>query len=256
MFKYDNPLMQYLTKIANIMLVNLMFIFTSIPIFTIGASLSAMQVIFYRVLHNEEVGVIKEYLVAFKENFKKSTLIWLIFMAVYMALGYNIIYLWGAVGSVDVVIHTFAIVLSVFVYAIMLYIFPLQSHYENTLLNTFKNAAIIAISHPFRTILMLVIQAFFAVISVVIFFDWRYIPLLICFSIALPWYFCSMIHMPIFDKFDGKDKNIIDEELKPISEFDDEELADMEAEKEAARMAKENAETTVTDETADDTEGK
>ncbi len=241
MFKYDNPLMQYLTKIANIMLVNILVLITSLPLFTIGASLSAMQVIFYRVLHNDEVSVIKEYLIAFKENFKKSTLIWLVFMVLYLVLGYDFLFMRDAATTFGLAIQTCVIVLTVLVYAVMLYIFPLQSHYENTLKNTFKNAIILAISHPFRTILMLVIQAFFLVIGFIVFFNYKYIPLLVCFGIALPWYFCSMIHMPIFDKFDGKDKNIIDEELKPICEFDDEELAAMEAEK--AAKANENNET-------------
>ena len=161
-------------------------------------------------------------------------------MFLYLILGYDFLYMIDATTTFGLAIQTCVIVLSVIVYSVMLYIFPLQSHYENSLKETFKNAAALAIGHPFRTILMLVIQALFLVLNFIIAYDLKYLPLLVCFGVALPWYLCSMIHMPIFDKFDGKDKNIIDEELKPICEYDDEELAAMEAEK--AAKAKENNE--------------
>ena len=41
MFKLDSPLMNFLNKVDDIMILNLMFIVFSIPFFTIGAAFSA-----------------------------------------------------------------------------------------------------------------------------------------------------------------------------------------------------------------------
>ena len=41
MFKLDSPLMNFLSKIADIMILNVLFLIFSIPFFTIGAAFSA-----------------------------------------------------------------------------------------------------------------------------------------------------------------------------------------------------------------------
>ena len=53
---------------------------------------------------------------------------------------------------------------------------------------------------------MLVIRAAFYAIGFLIILDYRFIPVLVCFCISLPWYFCACVHMPIFDKLDGVDR--------------------------------------------------
>ena len=69
LLRFDSPLMRFLAKVADLMIVNLLVLICSLPIFTIGASLTAMQNIFYRILHNEDVYVFREYFASFKRNF-------------------------------------------------------------------------------------------------------------------------------------------------------------------------------------------
>lgn len=205
-FRYDSPLMQFLSRAADLIWVNLLVLICSIPVFTIGASLSAMSNIIYKILHNEDVAVTKEYFQAFAKNFKQATVIWLIILAVEGVLGYDFYYSRQIGTNVSEAMLTFAVILFVLVYALMLYIFPLQSHYYNKTKDLFKNAAILVIVHPVRTIIMLMIRAAFYGIGFLIILDYRFIPLLVCFCISLPWYFCACVHMPIFDKLDGVDR--------------------------------------------------
>ena len=205
-FRFDSPLMQFLSRAADLIWVNLLVLVCSIPIFTIGASLSAMESIIYKILHNEDVMVTKEFFQAFGKNFKQATLVWLIILAVEGALGYDFYYSRQIGSNVSEVMLSVAVVMFVLVYALMLYIFPLQAHYYNKTKELFKNAAILVIVHPVRTILMLVIQAAFIAIGFLIVLDYRFIPVLVCFCISLPWYFCACVHMPVFDKLDGVDK--------------------------------------------------
>ena len=206
LFRYDSPLMQFLSRAADLIWVNLLVLVCSIPVFTIGASLSAMENIIYKLLHNEDVAVTKEFFQAFAKNFKQATLVWLIILVVEGALGYDVYYARQIGTNVSEAMLTVAVILFVLVFAMMLYIFPMQSHYYNKTKDLFKNAAILVIVHPVRTILMLVIQAAFVGIGFLIVLDYRFIPVLVCFCISLPWYFCACVHMPIFDKLDGVDR--------------------------------------------------
>ena len=205
-FRYDSPLMQFLSRAADLIWVNLLVLICSLPVFTIGASLSAMENIIYKILHNEDVSVTKEFFQAFGKNFKQATVIWLIILAVEGVLGYDFYYSRQIGTNVSEVMLTVAVILFVLVYAMMLYIFPLQSHYYNKTKDLFKNSAILVIVHPVRTIIMLAIQAIFMGIGFLIVLDYRFIPVLVCFCISLPWYFCACVHMPVFDKLDGVDK--------------------------------------------------
>lgn len=205
-FRYDSPLMQFLSRAADLIWVNLLVLICSLPVFTIGASLSAMENIIYKILHNEDVSVTKEFFQAFGKNFKQATVIWLIILAVEGVLGYDFYYSRQIGTNVSEVMLTVAVILFVLVYAMMLYVFPLQSHYYNKTKDLFKNAAILVIVHPVRTIIMLAIQAIFMGIGFLIVLDYRFIPVLVCFCISLPWYFCACVHMPVFDKLDGVDK--------------------------------------------------
>ncbi len=198
--------MQFLSRAADLIWVNLLVLICSLPVFTIGASLSAMENIIYKILHNEDVSVTKEFFQAFGKNFKQATVIWLIILAVEGVLGYDFYYSRQIGTNVSEVMLTVAVILFVLVYAMMLYIFPLQSHYYNKTKDLFKNAAILVIVHPVRTIIMLAIQAIFMGIGFLIVLDYRFIPVLVCFCISLPWYFCACVHMPVFDKLDGVDK--------------------------------------------------
>jgi len=78
----DSPIMRFLGKIADLMIVNVLTIICSIPIFTIGPALTAAHYVCLKIVRKEEGYVIKNYFKAFKENFKQATVIWLILLAI------------------------------------------------------------------------------------------------------------------------------------------------------------------------------
>jgi len=206
-FRYDSPLMQLLTKAADLVWVNILVLVCSIPVFTAGAAISAMSSIIYKILHNEDIMVTREFFKAFAKNFKQATVIWLILLVIEGVLAYDFYYSRQIGTNFAEAMKTVAVVLFVLVYALILYIFPLQSHYYNKTKDLFKNAAILCVVHPGRTFFMLVVRAAFYGLGVLIVLDYRFIPLLVAFGISLPWYFCACIYMSVFDKLDGIDRN-------------------------------------------------
>ena len=82
-FNSDGWFARIFGTIGDIIVVNILFIICSIPIFTIGASMSAM---YYTLLKKQRTGetggIIKLFFKGFKDNFKKSTIAWLLFMLI------------------------------------------------------------------------------------------------------------------------------------------------------------------------------
>ena len=84
--------MQFLSRAADLIWVNLLVLVCSIPVFTAGAALSAMENIIYKILHNEDVRVTREFFQAFAKNFKQATGIWLIILVIEGVLAYDFYY--------------------------------------------------------------------------------------------------------------------------------------------------------------------
>ena len=76
-FNMDNGLFRALGKLADLMLLNILFLVCSLPIFTIGASFTAMYYVTLKLAENEEGYIARGFLKSFKQNFKQATIIWL-----------------------------------------------------------------------------------------------------------------------------------------------------------------------------------
>ncbi|WP_365941413.1 YesL family protein [uncultured Clostridium sp.] len=81
-----------MNRIADLFILNILWIFCSLPIVTIGAATTALYSINLKILNKEEESLIKTFFKAFKENFKKSTIIWLFILIISIVLGFNLIF--------------------------------------------------------------------------------------------------------------------------------------------------------------------
>ena len=72
LFDLDNPVMRFLSRVADLLVLNLLFILCSIPIFTTGASITALYYCFFKMKDQEEGYLAKRFFKSFKENFKQE----------------------------------------------------------------------------------------------------------------------------------------------------------------------------------------
>lgn len=82
LFGMDSPLVGGLMKIGDLLCLSVLWIVFSLPVFTIGASSAALYAAVYHCLRRNEAGIWKHFWNAFRENFRRSTLAWLIELAV------------------------------------------------------------------------------------------------------------------------------------------------------------------------------
>ncbi len=157
-FVIDSPVMKFLGRLGDIIILNLIFVVTSLPVITIGTALSALYAVAMKLARGEDSSILKEYMKAFKRNMKPATISWLI-MSAAGALIFVDFRLAGVFeGTAYTVIRLLlAMIFGVWV-LIFLYLFPYIARFENTVFHSVKNALFLSAAHVPSTIMMLVIS--------------------------------------------------------------------------------------------------
>jgi hypothetical protein len=69
LFNIDNPVMRFITKVGYLWWLDILFVVTSLPVFTIGVSITALNYACMKLL-DDEGSVTGNYFKSWKENFK------------------------------------------------------------------------------------------------------------------------------------------------------------------------------------------
>ena len=86
LFDIHNPVMRWIVKIFDCMCLSFLWVVVSLPVVTVGASTTALFAAVHRYIRLEEGGLWKTFWQAFRENFKRSTVCWLIVLLVMVLL--------------------------------------------------------------------------------------------------------------------------------------------------------------------------
>ncbi len=77
-FAYDSPLMNTLSRLTDLVVLNVFFIICCLPIVTIGAATTALYSAMFK-LKNEEGQPYKQFFIALKRDFKQSTIFFVLY---------------------------------------------------------------------------------------------------------------------------------------------------------------------------------
>ena len=155
LFRMDSPLMRFLTKIADLMVLNILFCVTSIPLITIGASWTALYSVTLKMVRDEEGSVSRSYFRSFRQNFRQATLLWLGGLVVLALLVLDIRVLNGMAGrTAPGLLRGGVEILALLGIMVLQYLFPSLARFEASLADTLKNACMMALAHLPKTALM------------------------------------------------------------------------------------------------------
>lgn len=102
------------------------------------------------------------------------------------------------------------IAFSLILYMASLYIFPLLSKFVNTTFGTIKNAFLMAVLALPKTVVMAVVTGI--PLLILYFFDLRAVPVLLLVGIAGPGYLLAMLYNKTFKRFEPKEEELSEEE--------------------------------------------
>ena len=99
-FNYDSPFWSFMSRIADLVIVNILWLVFCIPVFTIGASTAAMYRVTLNLVRGEGGGVVAASGRRSKLNFKQGVLLFLILLIPTLLVIVEVeIYLSGAVAQ-------------------------------------------------------------------------------------------------------------------------------------------------------------
>lgn len=231
LFNYDNPVWRFIGKLGDLILLNVLWIICSIPVFTIGAATTAVYYVTLKLARNEDDSTIKSFFRSFASNFKQATAIWLVLMALGLILGFDFWFFCS--GRMNVGVTARNILTAIFggfliIYLfVMTYVFPLQARFYNPVKRTLFNAFFMSIRHLFQTIGIVAMDILIVAGSYLALF---YLPqaaiLLILFGMPLIAFANSYFFTAIFNRYIPKEEEPSGR-MSPL--FDDEDQEMLEA---------------------------
>ena len=217
--KPDSPVMDFISTVADIIILNLLFIICSLPIVTFGAAYSAKYYVVMKKVRGEDSGTIVPFFKAFKRNFKQSTIVWIIMLVVISIIGLDWQWImYNGWSNTPMIYRIGVIVFSVIALLITITAFPTIARYEMKTTEVFKAALIFVIIKfiPLALILLLMIGS---VVACLWYAQW--FPLIYVFCSTTITYFLAIVFIKQFDKLEKAQADKL-QALKDSVEYDPE----------------------------------
>mgnify|MGYP003226815856 CR=1 FL=1 len=140
-FNLDSPVMTILTEIADLIILNLIYLFFCMPIVTIGAATAAL----YRVMLNYEKG-------------ESATILFLIMLIPMACMLYYFLVIAASIYGGSKLTLVMSCIAALIIMMLWSFLWPMQAQFENKIGSTIKNSLILSIVHFPRAVLMSVIN--------------------------------------------------------------------------------------------------
>lgn len=173
-FSTDSKLYKFMSRLTDLVKLNLMWLAFSLPVVTLGISTIAAYTVSLKMAEGQEGYIARDFIAAFKSNWKQGAVMSFITVICVWAV-YLDFQIFNADGSwIFLVIGVAAAYIFIFS---LLYAYPLLARYENTIINTLKNSFRISMKYFLRSLLLVFLVAF--EIAVMIFNETTYILIVI-----------------------------------------------------------------------------
>ncbi|MCR5279241.1 MAG: DUF624 domain-containing protein [Lachnospiraceae bacterium] len=240
----DSPLMRFLGRMADLLWLNLLtamfflpgllalmsfgtinavVILAFIPVLGAGAAITALHYVCLKLVRNEEGYITKDFFRSFKENFVQATVIWVLFLlgAALLFADFRIVFLsTDIVGTFRIVMIGGLILVTLLFLFTSLFVFPVLSHFKNTIRGTIKNAFLMSLLVLPKTVLMVVIVA----IPPLACFIYQLIPVAALFFFGAPAFVCALLYNKTFKRFEPEPEETPSDFDWTVSEEEGEEI--------------------------------
>ena len=154
LFNFESPLIRFLSRLGDLMILNLLFLLTSVPLVTIGASWTALYCVTLKMVREEEGSIPGSFFRSFRQNFRQATLLWLGVLALAALLVLDLWVLRGAAGTPAEIMRTCILLLGLLMLMVLQYLFPGLARFDASIKDTVRNACLLALGNLPKTALM------------------------------------------------------------------------------------------------------
>ncbi len=199
--KFDSPVMQLLSQIFNFLLITILWILCSLPILTIGVSLTAAETVAMKLITGEDDTVIKLFFKSFRESFKQGLILWGVLMPLLAVVVLSSLFLLSETGKGYQLIWFPTGILLLLIMTVFVHGLPQIARYSNGLVQIIKNSYYFLVMFPIYTITMILLvlmPIFVFLFRPGVILRYGEIPLLLYLGLSL--YIKDCIQLKIFEK--------------------------------------------------------
>lgn len=168
LFSPDSVLMRGLTRIADVMILNVLFTVTSLPVVTLGASLTALNFTAMRIATGRCNSVSGDYFRSFRQNFRQATIV-----ALVLAFLAAVLLAWYVVVTNLAIDPLYQLILLAiwyglaFTYVMMaVFTFPYLASFEGTTRQVLRNARLMSWKHALTALAALTLIGLAVLVTV------------------------------------------------------------------------------------------
>ena len=160
LFNPDSRIMIFLSRVADLVILNILWLVCCVPVVTIGASTTAMYHVIRHWQKDSVSSIMRDFFQSFKEDFKQATPVYLILLIPTVAVVMNAMLIFNpdnsaAVPSSLLVIWFISALILLFISS---FVYPVMAFFADTLFKTLRNAMVLALANLPRTILISILN--------------------------------------------------------------------------------------------------
>lgn len=198
LLSYNSPVMRFLERVFDILVLNLMTLVLCIPLITAGAAMTALYKTLFDIRQQKGRTVIG-YWQTFRAEFRPALPLGLLAIVAIAAYGGYLYLLYPQLAAERAWAWITVAAIGALFFFPMSFLFPLFAKFENTVKKTIVNAFYMSIRHFPVTLLMLAMQV--AWVFLMFLFPYQAQTILLAwffFGISLPAYLCSGLFLKVF----------------------------------------------------------
>lgn len=204
-FDSNNPVMRFLSLLVDLAVLNILTVIAALPVVTAGASLTAMNYVLFHLYRRDETYVTRMFRKSFRENLKQGIPEGLLVLAVAIVTAVD---LWAFHGLDSRAVTLMMIVITViaaYIFTASVYMFALQSRYENTVKGTIANAFRLSLANLPRTAGMMITWIIW--IAILIFLHKAAPLVFLLYGFTLPGFICTTLYEPVFTRLEEESED-------------------------------------------------
>jgi uncharacterized membrane protein YesL len=203
-FDSENPVMRFLARLVDLALLNIITVVCCIPLITAGGALTAMNYVLLHLVREDETYVTRMFKKSFKDNFRQGIPEGLIVLLAAAVTAVDMWVLHGSESRMATMMMIVITIIGVMIFVTCVYMFALQSRYENTVGGTILNAVRLAIGNLPRSVAMAVIWLIW--ILILVYLHKAASTFFLIFGLTLPGYLCTMLYNKVFEDLESDEK--------------------------------------------------
>lgn len=160
-FDIENPIMHYVIKIFDCMCLSVLWLLFSIPVITAGAATTALYATIYHYIRKEEGHLWRTFWGAFRENLKRSTLLWLVVLAVAALLAVDVLVFRTMALNGEPLGKLYWLILVLCGVAVtwVVYLFAYAARFQGKVRDVLRVSITLILVHPLKTLIVFVLVA-------------------------------------------------------------------------------------------------